>query len=109
MTHLPKKFSVADPRTFDGDPFEVAERGILQMQGVVRIVADMVKAAKLMARNAELERRCLADATLDAEGWPETAEGRRWEKVEADLKQTQTDLALLARVASYNPRKPPKE
>lgn len=108
MQTAPKHFTIVDPRSLDGDPFEVADRAVGQLVGLVNMAREAMDAAKLMARNAELERQCQRDEPLDAEGWPDTAEGRRWTKVDADLEATEKDLRVLRQAAAFNPRRPPK-
>jgi len=105
MTQNPKTFTLTDPRTFDGDPFEVAQRGVAQLSATVSLVIEALDPAKLMARSAELERQCIRDEPLDAVGWPDTAEGRRWLQVEQDLAQVAKNLRLLEKVAAFNPKK----
>lgn len=108
MTQNPTAFTVVDPRTFDGDPFEVAGRAVAQLAAVTAIAEASVEGAKLMARNAELERQCQRDVDLDAVGWPLTAEGKKWTAIEEALAAVNSDLKLLTRVAAFNPKKPPK-
>lgn len=109
MTHEPKNFTITDPREFDGDPFEVADRAVAQLSALAGLTRDAVDAARLMARNAELERQCQRDEALDAPGWPDSAEGRRWQRVEDALEAVSTDLGVLRRVAAFNPKRPPRE
>lgn len=108
MPNAPRHFTIVDPRSLDGDSFEVADRAVGQLVGLVNMTREALDAAKLMARNAELERQCQRDETLTPEAWPDTAEGRRWAKVDADLEQTEKDLRVLRQVAAFNPRRPPK-
>lgn len=104
MTHIPKQFAVADPRTFDGNPFEVADRAVAQTEAVVALAAETAIDARVMARNAELERQDDPNAV----GWDEGAEGRRWATVLQLLDSAQSNLVILRRVASYNPKRPPR-
>lgn len=101
----PRRFTVVDPRTAEGNPYEVAERSLQQILGIVKILEDSLKPARLMARNAALERQIDLDQRLDADGWPDTAEGRRWQKIEDTIAVLKADIALLTRVASFNPKK----
>ena len=102
MTHMPKQFAVADPRTFDGDCYEVAERAVAQAEAIVALAAETVSDARIMARNAELERQ----PEPDAAAWEDGAEGRRWANVARLLLAVQNDLIVLRRVAGYNPKRP---
>lgn len=102
MTHIPKQFAVADPRTFDGNPYEVADRAVVQTAGVVALASETAADARVMARNAELERQ----ETPDAVSWDESAEGKRWGNVLRLLEAIQKDLEVLRTVASYDPKRP---
>lgn len=108
MPHDPKNFVIADPRGFDGDCFEVADRAVAQLQGLLQITEEALASARLMARNAELERQCQRDEDCDAVGWDDTAEGKRWAKVRVNLGVVKADLGILRRVAGFNPKRPPK-
>lgn len=104
MTHITKQFVVADPRTFDGNCFEVADRAIAQTEALVALAAETAGDARIMARNSELERQPEPDAIA----WDTTAEARRWDNVAQLLTAVLTDLKVLRRVASYNPKHPPR-
>lgn len=108
MLHDPKSFVVADPRDFDGNCFEVADRAVAQLQGLVQITEEALDPARLMARNAELERQCQRDEDLDATGWDDTAEGRRWARIRVNLGVLKNDLLVLRRAAGFDPKHPPR-
>lgn len=104
----PRHFTVVDPRTFDGNPFEVADRAVAQVIGLLEIIQGAIDDAELMARNAELERQCQRKEDLDAVGWPDSAEGKRWAGVRSVTEQTTSAVQILKRAASFDPRNPPK-
>jgi hypothetical protein len=108
MLHEPKHFTITDPRTAEGDPYEVAERAVAQLEAVVRVASEAAPLAVLMVRNAELSRQQYRGQEPDGLGWPDTAEGRKWTDVVARLRATVDTLAVLRRVAAFNPAKPPK-
>jgi hypothetical protein len=103
-----KNFSISDPRDFDGDPFEVAERAARQSLALVDLLTDSLASADVMARNAEMERQLLRAEDADAPGWEGTPQGRQFKAAEQDVKNLRTRLGVLARAAGFNPRKPPK-
>lgn len=105
-----QQFSVVDPRTFDGDPFDVAGRACLQAEAVARVLADCIDATAIMARNAQLERNLL-DTPSDARAseWEDDPQSRRFNALFAETKRIEQGLSALRRAASYNPRRPPKE
>lgn len=104
MTQEPKIIAVVDPRTFEGDPYEVAERAVAQLKGLLGVVEEAVEPVKLMVRNAELERQLAREEAPDAVGWDETTEGRRWQAVEDKILGLRNELSILKRVAAFNPR-----
>lgn len=108
MTHQPKTFTITDPRTFDGDPFEVAERAALQSAAVAGILHECLEGAWIMVRNAELERQLLTDGDCDAPGFDDTPQGRRLVNLRTQAQDAQKALETLAKAAAYNPKNPPR-
>lgn len=104
MTHTTTTFAVADPRTFDGDPYEVAERAIAQLQGLAALIDQQIPATLLMVRNAEMERNLALHKDADAAGFDGSLQGQRWQEARDRLLAFRNDLNLLKKVASYNPR-----
>jgi hypothetical protein len=99
-------FTVQDPRQFDGDPYQVAERAIQQLRAVLDQADKLLPATVLMVRNADLERTLALGNSLGdvAAEWPESPQGRKLAQVEADLAGIRTSLELLQRAAAYNPK-----
>lgn len=95
---------MADPRTFDGDPYEVASRAVRQAEAVTRILATAVDGAHVMTRNAELERQLVVSGECDAIAYEDSAENRRWVRINEAVQQVQKDLAVLVKVAGFNPK-----
>lgn len=106
MTTNTQTFTVADPRTFDGDPFEVAQRAVAQALGTAKLLEQTVAWARLMARNAEMEREILRGEDPDAAGFDVSAQGRKYDALVESLETIEEQLRLLARVAGFNPRTP---
>jgi hypothetical protein len=103
-----RTFTVADPRTFDGDPFEVAERAVAQAAAVAGVLDQMLDAANKMARNAEMERAFIAHEEPQGSEWHNTPIGKRFEEVHQKAASIYKTLGYLKVAAGYNPRKPPK-
>lgn len=101
-------FTITDPREFDGDPFQVAQRAIQQSSALAAILTKSVEVAELMARNTELERALQVDKDRDltpvAGGWPESPQGRQFRNVIQDIENAKTRLDVLMRAAAYNPK-----
>lgn len=106
-----RTFTVADPRQFDGDPFEVAERACAQAQAVARVLASCVTGAEVMARNAELTRN-LAETRDDARAteWDSSAQAQKFRALAEEAESAERTLGQLSRAAGFNPKTPlPKE
>lgn len=109
MTQNARNFTVADPRTFDGDPFEVADRAVRQTIALVQLALEAGEGANVMARNAEMERECQRGEDPDsALTWLDSPQGRQFNSVLGDLATVVTRLGILRKAAAFNPRNPPK-
>ncbi len=112
MTTHPTKHvvTVIDPRDFDGDPYQVAERAVAQAKAVARILTDNLDAVNKMARNAELERLLAAgewdsDELRDkAHGWDESPQGRQFVAINDELSSIIQRLERLEKAVAYNPK-----
>ena len=101
-----KQFSVADPRTFDGNPYEVAERAVAQAEAIGAIFAQSVDDAAVMARNAEMERQIVRDGEPDAQAFEDGPQGRKFKQTETEIKAINDRLVLLRRAAGFDPKAP---
>lgn len=100
-----KTFTVADPRTFDGDPYEVAARAVAQAEAVARILVHCTETASIMARNAQLERN-LIETPHDARApeWDESPQGKRFVELAKTAETIQKNLKVLGKAAAFNPK-----
>lgn len=106
-----RTFTVADPRQFDGDPFEVAERACAQAQAVARVLAACIQSAEIMARNAEMSRN-LAETRDDARAteWDSSTQAQKFRAQAEAAEEAERVLGQLSRAAGFNPKAPlPKE
>ena len=108
MTHEPRAFVVTDPRTFDGNPYEVAGRACEQAKSLAAILAECVETALIMGRNAEMSRQEEATGDPSARGWEDSPAGRKFARAHADIKRIERDLGVLGTAMSYDPKHPPK-
>jgi hypothetical protein len=101
-----KSFVVQDPREFDGDPYQVAERAIRQLRGVLEVAETLVDPTNLMLRNAELERQLALGNKLvnPAAEWPESPQGRAFAKIADEVTLCRARLQSLEKAAAYNPK-----
>jgi hypothetical protein len=104
-----KTFTVTDPREFDGDPYQVAERAVKQLRGIFAVADHNLTAVDLMVRNAELERLLATGVDGDelrekANGWPESPQGRKLAAIQQDVVKALDALASLEKAAAYNPK-----
>jgi len=108
-THLSdtvQTFTLVDPRSLDGDPFDVAERAVRQAEALTRLLAQSINGARLMARNAQLERELLQTGECDAPAYDLSAEGRSFDALSDTVKEIERKLGVLARAAGFNPKAP---
>lgn len=106
MSDRIQTFHIADARTFDGDPFEVAERAVRQASAVTKILTQTIADARLMARNAQLERELLTTGECDAPGYEDSPEARTFDALSESVAEVERKLGLLARSVAFNPRAP---
>lgn len=100
MTH----FTVVDPGTFDGDPFEVAERAVRQAGAVAEVLVQTLEGTLIMARNAELERQLIANDECSVLAWENSAQARKLDAALEDAERVVKDCKLLAQAAGFNPK-----
>lgn len=100
-----RRFTVADPRTFDGDVYETAERAIRQAGAVAQVLDEALSTAYTMLRNAELDRQLILTGDCDAPGFDDTPQGRKFEGVRVKVQEIESELSTLTKVAAFNPRR----
>lgn len=103
-TNKQQVFAVADARTFEGDPYEVAERAVKQVHGVLAIARTTLDGARVMVRNAELERQLALDGSCDAGAFEDGPHAKILDKIASDLHEAQRKLAMLSKAAAFNPK-----
>jgi hypothetical protein len=77
MPREPRTFTVADPTTFDGDPFEVAERALRQAGAVAFVLSEAIEDARGMVANAEMERQIYANGEANIEAFDNGPQARK--------------------------------
>ncbi len=102
------QFTAIDPRSFDGDCFEVAEKALRQSAAIARVLAGSLHGARSMALNAELERQLQATDDCDVSAFEDSAQARRIDAAKKEAEAMEKSLNALAAAAGYNPRKPVK-
>lgn len=111
MTETIQTFTVADPKEFDGDPFEVAERACAQAAAIAKILEASVKAAESMALNAQMTRNLQeTPANARAEEWPESVYAKRLQEALKAAAGIEKVMTQVGRAAGFNPKAPlPKD
>ena len=104
-----KTITVVDPREFDGDAYQVAQRAIQQVCALTGLLIQNMEPTNLMARNAELERLLSAGTSSDelreaATAWPESPQGRQFASMSEALAEVQARLLSLERAVAYDPK-----
>lgn len=106
MTHQTQTFSIADPRTFDGDPFEVADRAVAQAEGLAKLLERAIEDARVMARNAEMERELMRNDEPAPIRWEDGPHGKRFENIRDRAQASVRELGVLRKAAGFNPKRP---
>lgn len=104
-----KTVTVVDPRSHDGTPYGVAERAVSQIEALTAILAELLPATELMARNAEMTRRLDLGFAPAGDDWAETPQGRQWTAIRHEVDVLQRRLRVLKGASAYDPRHPTKE
>lgn len=99
-----RTLTVADPATFEGTPYEVAERALRQVAAIVQIAEVELARSEVMVRNAELSRN-LADTPDDARAgeWDDSVQARAIRSISDELNATFRRLTTLSKAAAYDP------
>jgi hypothetical protein len=92
----------------DGNPYEVAGRGVAQLRGILRLAQLSMPAVELMARNAEMERQMALDQEPDVTDWDTSPVGRKFAYARTALSEVADALEIVERAVSFDPRHPPK-
>lgn len=103
-----RSFIVADPRDFDGTPFEVAGRAAAQLEGLLTLLLEAVPQAELMARNAEMTRRIDTGSDPEGDRWVEEPQGRQWALLKTDLTTLKRRVGYMRAAAAFDPKHPPR-
>lgn len=108
MTPRERHFTVADPRDFDANPYEVAERALAQIDGLLHIAEELLPASELMARNAEMTRRIDLGGDPEGDRWVEEPQGRQWRAITNELSTLRHRIKRLRLATAYDPKNPPR-
>lgn len=108
MAREDAKFTVSDPRSFDGTPYQVAERACNQAAGLILLAAQAVGDADVMARNAELSRVLAADDGADTDqavrDWGDSHQGSRLAGVLEALDEAARTVQVVGKAAAFDPK-----
>lgn len=99
-----KTVTITNPADYDGDPFDVAVRAVAQAGALTGITREALESARLMARNAELERELLLTGECDAVAWEDSGEGKKYRVLIQYLTGIQQQLGILEKAAGFNPK-----
>lgn len=104
MSHLNKQFAVADPRTFEGDPYEVADRAVRQAASLFFLAQQATQAARIMVRNAHLERQLAFEQECDPDEFEDSLVAKKIDTAISDTDATVKALEAVAKAAAFNPK-----
>lgn len=101
-------FAVVDPRSFDGSPYQVAQRACNQAAGLILLAVQAIEDADVMCRNAELSRVMASDDTADTDqavkDWQDSPQGRRLLEAQEGLREAAKNLHLVGKAAAFDPK-----
>lgn len=105
---MPKdeQFVMADPAYFEGDPFEVAERTLVQLEAMAKLVEGGIDDAEAMALNAEMERNIYLSDSPHATDWETSPQKKRLDKAREHAYELRKILSGVAVAAAYRPPRP---
>lgn len=106
--YQPTEVTFTDPREFDGDPYDVAQRAVAQAEGILKVYRTALDAAYLMARNAEMERNLAMHKPPAGSDYLMGPQGRRFIKLQDVARTSEKDLQILQTAVAYNPKHPPR-
>jgi hypothetical protein len=102
---MPSTFTITDPATYEGTPYEVAYRALTQVQGLALIASHALSQSETMVRNAELSRNLYyTPDDARAEEWDASIQKRKLDSAAADLDRIAKELSVLAKAAAFDPR-----
>ena len=105
MTPFPTMtFKLADPRTFDGNPYEAASRAVGQVRGLANLMQESLEPVETMLINAFMERQAAMGQEINAKEWYESAEHRNWQQIKLSLEQTTRRLGPQQAAAEFDPK-----
>jgi hypothetical protein len=108
MAREAAQFTYLDPRSFDGTPYQVAERACNQAAALVSLAIQAAEDANVMARNAELSRGMALDAEADtrqaALDWEESPQGSMLAATTTELERCARILGAVGQAAAYDPK-----
>lgn len=103
-------YTYHDPsRTFDGTPYEAAQKAVVQTSQVVKLLQRAVADTTIQVRNAHMQRSLDTGGDPDAEGWEDSAQKRLLVGFSNSLNHMYIRLGTLHKAAGYDPKNPPKE
>lgn len=109
MTAEHETLTYTDPRFIDGDPFEVADKALAQVEDIAKLLERAAGDAFVMARNAEQERMLYAAPDKVPVIDRPTAVLSRISTFCSRAADTVREIEPVRRAARFNPRHPPKE
>lgn len=103
-----RSFVIADPRDFDGNPFEVAARAVAQIEGLLALAEGAIPLSELMARNAEMTRRIDLGGEPEGDRWAGEPQGRQWALLREEVTAIRRRLKIIKAASAYDPKHPPR-
>lgn len=77
-----------------------------QAQGIARALSEALEGARLMARNAEMERDLTRTGECDAPAFDASAQGKKYASASEAVSEVEKALSVLVLAAGYDPKQP---
>jgi hypothetical protein len=108
LTHKTQSFTITDPRSFDGNPYEVAIRSIEQAAGLATLYKKALDDAFVMVRNAEMERQLALGDDADPTAFRDGPQGKQIINFQGEIAAQLIRFKGLTMAAGYDPKNPPR-
>ena len=103
MTEI-QTINIVDPRTLDGNPYEVAEQAAAQAEALTQLALRETGNALRMGRNAASERSLVITGAVPEAAYETTGEGRAFEAATELLTKAALRLASLTKAVAFDPK-----
>lgn len=103
MAYETRKYVIADPRNFEGNPYEAAAKAMAQIEALIEQIQNLLPTTRIIVRNAELERQMISGEP-NPTAWERGPQGRKLDYLASELSAAQAAAHSLKAAAGFDPR-----